>query len=249
MPTRREFARTAHAARLLSSPTRLRILASLLQAEASVSELASRIGADRYRLSYHLAILRRYAVIQPAWHGRLIVYRIAADETRQILAALERFRMRHLPSASGRAKGAKWRGVQMELQQARTCYDHLGGLAAVYLLAEFLRRRWLVRRRDRENPARISPAYTLTMRGAQALMRRRVNVFWARRSRRRLAYGCPDWSPSRLHLGGALGAAVRVSLVRSGVVRLHRDDRTVVLRRPLAAWLDAGGSGSAAGSR
>lgn len=204
-----------------------------------MSELASRIGADRYRLSYHLAILRRYAVIQPAWHGRLIVYRIAADETRQILAALERFRTRHLPSPPGRTKGGRSRGVQVALRQARTCYDHLGGLAAVYLLAEFLRRRWLVRHTDREASADTSPPYTLTMRGAQALMRRRVNVVWARRSRRRLAYGCPDWSPDRLHLGGALGAAVRVSLVRSGVIRLGGDHRIVVLRRPLAAWLDA----------
>jgi DNA-binding transcriptional ArsR family regulator len=239
MPTRQEFARTARAASLLSSPTRLRILATLLQAEASVSELASRIGADRYRLSYHLAILRRYAVIQPTWHGRLVVYRVAASETKQILAVLDRFRMRHLPPVSRRVRGGKLQEAHMKLRQARTCYDHLGGLAAAYLLAEFLRRRWLVRHTEQGSPAHTSPAYTLTMRGAQALMRRRVNVIWARGSRRRLAYGCPDWSPTRLHLGGALGAAVRVSLIRSGVIRLQGNDRIIVLRRPLSAWLDA----------
>lgn len=225
--------RLAYAARLLSTPIRLNIFTSLLRGEASVSELAARLDRDRHRLSYHLALLQRHALIHPVRNGRLIVYRVDGRAIRPVLTALTRLRIQHPPRVVRTSVRGRPRTLRADLRQARGCYDHLGGLAGVYLLEELLRRRWLFRRL-----ADGQPTYALTTRGAQALMRRRVNVLWAGRRRRKFAYGCPDWSPSRLHLGGALGAAVFENLIRSGVVRPEGNARRAVLLRPLASWMD-----------
>ena len=233
MTAQRPSGQLAYAARLLSAPIRLNMLTSLLRKETSVSDLAARLGADRHHLSYHLAILSRHALLQPAKQGRFIVYRADAPAIRPILVALNHLRIKHPPRTPGAWMHARPRTLPGDLRQTRTCYDHLGGLAGVYLLEEFLRRRWLIRR-----PENRGPTYLMTTRGAQAFMRRRVNVLWAGRRRRKFAYGCPDWSPSRLHLGGALGAAVFESLIRSGVVRPEGNARRALLRRPLASWLD-----------
>ena len=233
MTTGGHLVRLAYAARLLSTPIRLNIFTSLLRGEASVSELAARLDRDRHRLSYHLAILRRHALVQPARNGRLIVYRVDARAVRPILAALTRLRFNHPSQIGGPSVRGRPRTPRADLRQARACYDHLGGLAGVYLLEELLRRRWLLRRLEDGRPT-----YLMTTRGAQAFMRRRVNVLWAGRRRRKFAYGCPDWSTSRLHLGGALGAAVFDNLIRSGVVRPEGNARRAVLLRPLASWMD-----------
>ena len=233
MTAQRPSGQLAYAARLLSAPIRLNMLTSLLRKETSVSDLAARLGADRHHLSYHLAILSRHALLQSAKHGRFIVYRADAPAIRPILVALNHLRIKHPPRTPGAWMHARPRTLPGDLRQTRTCYDHLGGLAGVYLLEEFLRRRWLIRR-----PENGRPTYLMTSRGAQAFMRRRVNVLWAGRRRRQFAYGCPDWSPGRLHLGGALGAAVFENLIRSGVVRPEGNARRAVLRRPLASWLD-----------
>ena len=233
MTTLGHFARLAYAARLLSTPIRLNIFTSLLRGEASVSALAARLDRDRHRLSYHLALLQRHALVQPARNGRLIVYRVDARAIRPLLAALNRLRLKYPPRTVGTSVRGRPRTPGADLRQARACYDHLGGLAGVYLLEELLRRRWVLRRLEHGRPT-----YSMTTRGAQALMRRRVNVLWAGRRRRKFAYGCPDWSPGRLHLGGALGAVVFESLIRSGVVHPEGNARRVALLRPLASWLD-----------
>jgi hypothetical protein len=116
------------------------------------------------------------------------------------------------------------------LRRARTCYDHLAGVAGVGLLHVMLARGWLV-------PAR--GGYRLSARGVDALLRRGVDLVGAHDARRRFAFGCQDWTERRPHLGGALGAAVLGALVRAGVVRRRRGTRVVTLGRSLGRWLGA----------
>src|SRR3989304_10129106 len=68
MTAQRPSGQLTYAARLLSAPIRLNMLTSLLRKETSVSDLSARLGADRHHLSYHLAILSRHALLQPAKH-------------------------------------------------------------------------------------------------------------------------------------------------------------------------------------
>jgi len=118
------------------------------------------------------------------------------------------------------------------IRHARTCYDHLAGVAGVRLLDVMLERGWLT---VEEGPR---PRYRLTPTGDAALRARGVDLDRAKQARRMYAFGCLDWTERRPHLGGALGAAVLHALEDAGVV--HRDGtaRTMLLAQPLDAWLD-----------
>ena len=80
-------------------------------------------------------------------------------------------------------------------RRARTCYDHLAGVAEVDLFNEILNRGW-VEDDACENSARLS--YRLTLRGKQALADRNV-VLTPSSTRRRFAYDCSDWTERRPH--------------------------------------------------
>src|SRR2546423_1587776 len=108
------------------------------------------------------------------------------------------------------------------LRQARTCYDHLAGVAGGQVLEGLCQRGWL------ESQADPRPTYRLTSPGTQACAARGVDIVQSRTARRAFAYGCLDWTERRPHLGGALGAAVLAALVAHGVVRREQASRTVV---------------------
>lgn len=119
-------------------------------------------------------------------------------------------------------------------RRARTCYDHLAGVAGVDLLEALLRRCWL--EEDGCNNGRTR--YRLTPQGRLCLSARGVDLAEADRSRRMYAYGCVDWTERRLHLGGALAAAILQALGNAGVVRRQAATRVVEPLQPLAAWLE-----------
>ena len=116
------------------------------------------------------------------------------------------------------------------LRRARTCYDHLAGVAGVALLDAMLAHGWLVPR---------ARSYAITPRGAHALLRRGVDLVAADAAARPFVRPCVDWTERRPHLAGALGAALLDRLTRDGIVHRTPRSRLVGLRRPLAGWLDA----------
>ena len=116
------------------------------------------------------------------------------------------------------------------LRRARTCYDHLAGVAGVALLDGMLAHGWLVPR---------AHGYAVTPRGADALLRRGVDLVAADASARPFVRRCLDWTERQPHLAGALGAAVLDRLTRDAVVHRTPRSRVVTLRRPLTAWLGA----------
>ena len=118
------------------------------------------------------------------------------------------------------------------LRQARTCYDHLAGVAGVELFDAMVERSWI---RIEAGAAGPRPAYRLTPSGEAALRARGVNPS---RAHRRFAYGCPDWTERRFHLAGGLGAQILEALRRSGIVRQKSGTRAVTIEQPLAQWLD-----------
>lgn len=63
--------------RLLSEPTRLRILQSLRDEEASVSELVERVGLQQANVSKHLQHLHRSGLVERRREGLQVYYRIA----------------------------------------------------------------------------------------------------------------------------------------------------------------------------
>lgn len=222
-----------HFARALADETRLQLLIVLLDRDATVSDLTTRLGLPQPRVSMHLAALRQAGLVQVEVVGRQRVYRPERERVRAVFNALQAL----LP-ATPRCSPQATRQVRhnTELRQARTCYDHLAGVAGVALLETMLAQGWLASETD-ERTGR--PHYCLTPVGWQALSARGVAVAHAQKCKRRFAYGCLDWTERRPHLGGALAAAILEALRQAGMVRRQRQARTVTLRQPLDRWLAA----------
>ena len=98
------------------------------------------------------------------------------------------------------------------LAQARTCYDHLAGRAGVALLDALLARRLLVAPPTDGLPER----FEVTTDGLATLSSFGLDIGTLKRTRRRFAGACLDWTERKPHLNGALGAAVTARLLGLG---------------------------------
>lgn len=227
--TMRAMQDVARVAGVLGDPSRLAILAALLEGEATVSDLATRLGLAQPRVSTHLARLRDAGLVSRVAMGRHRAYRADAVRVKPLLDALFATGPAAVPRPSPQAGRERRRDTP--LRRARTCYDHLAGVAGVDLLAEMRERGWL-----RPGP-KGRPAFELTAAGERALAQRGVEVDAARASRRRFATACLDWTERRPHLGGALGARILDALCGKTYVRRRARGRDVQIVKPLAGWL------------
>jgi hypothetical protein len=123
--------------------------------------------------------------------------------------------------------------VAPDVRAARTCYDHLAGVAGVALCERLLALGWLAPGAGREGSDR--PALVLTDAGRRALAERGIAVPPAGRGRR-FAYACPDWTEPGAHLGGALGAAILRGLEAEGLIRRREGTRAVQAAPDLDHW-------------
>jgi DNA-binding transcriptional ArsR family regulator len=219
-------------AQAFADATRMRILLLFMDGETTVSDIVTRLGVPQPRISTHLAFLRQVGLVSVDHLGRQRRYRPDVERIHAVLEALRAF----TPTTSRRSPQAR-RELQgtTAIRQARTCYDHLAGVAGVQLLDEMLHRGWLEPDEQAEQPR---PLYRLTLLGTQALRARGVDVKRAEKARRRLAFGCIDWTERRRHLGGAIGAAILEALLTAGIVRRQRQSRTIVCKQPVMDWFD-----------
>jgi hypothetical protein len=119
------------------------------------------------------------------------------------------------------------------IRQARTCYDHLAGVAGVQLLDALLERHWI------EPQDHGCVGYRLTPQGTAGLAARGVDISHLSKARRSMASDCLDWTERRPHLAGALGAVILATLSTSGFIRRVPGSRTMTVLQPLTRWLDA----------
>ena len=119
-------------------------------------------------------------------------------------------------------------------RRARTCYDHLAGVAGVELMDTLHQKDWL----EEQGQSKSRTRYQLTPLGEQSLAVRGVDLSLVHDSKRIYAYGCADWTERRFHIGGALGAAILRSLVEAGIVRRDYGTRAVGRLEPVQQWVD-----------
>lgn len=221
-----EVTALAWLARVLGHETCVRLLDSLTQGEATVTELTTRLDLEQPRVSSHLALLREAGLVKASEQGRQRVYRLASASVPLSLSTLRTLAANLRPGAlSAEVPGLE----DAPIRQARTCYDHLAGRAGVLLLDQLLERGWLEARAER--------SFELSAEGEAALTGQGINVSAARRARRGFAVGCQDWTERRLHLGGALGAALLARLVETDRAKLIAGSRVVRLSQPeVALW-------------
>lgn len=73
-PSDEQFAAAAATLKMLSDPTRLRILWALLHGEHSVNELAAHVDSPASTVSQHLAKLRLAKLVRTRRHGTQVFY-------------------------------------------------------------------------------------------------------------------------------------------------------------------------------
>ncbi|TMC06118.1 MAG: winged helix-turn-helix transcriptional regulator [Chloroflexi bacterium] len=209
-------------ARVLGHETCVRLIDALGAGESTVSDLACRLGLDQPRVSTHLGLMREAGLVDCRPTGRHRVYALrgqapglAVATLRTLAAGVAGGDPRQAASAAPPPAG------DAPVRLARTCYDHLAGVAGVRLLDGLLARGWLQPAGPESRDLVVSAS------GDEALGRLGVNLSIARRSRRALAIDCPDWTERRPHLGGALGAALLAAMLDQGHVRLRPGERAV----------------------
>jgi DNA-binding transcriptional ArsR family regulator len=79
MPTEEQVNHAADAFRMLSDPTRIKVLWALLQGESSVACLAELAGAAPTVVSQHLAKLRLAGLVKSRREGTFVYYSPAPD--------------------------------------------------------------------------------------------------------------------------------------------------------------------------
>jgi DNA-binding transcriptional ArsR family regulator len=223
---------TSRIAAAIGEPARARMLFGLLDGRARTStELALVADVSPSTASAHLTRLRDARLISLTVQGRHRYYRI---ENRRVAAAIERLSV--LAGATIDSPGVPFRVSTPEhLVHARTCYDHIAGALGVALHDALRERGWVASAVGRNNE------YSLTDTGEHQLTAMGIDVAELRAARRRLAFGCLDWSERRPHLGGALGAALLAMMLERRWTKRERDSRalsvTAIGRRELARRL------------
>lgn len=202
----------AHIAALIGDPARANMLAALMSGKAlTARELAEEAGVAASTASGHLGKLREGGLVLEARQGRHRYVTLSSPEVAEVLEALMGLAAQagHTRTRTGPRDPA--------LRESRICYDHLAGERGVALLDALLRQGLVRGDEDLE----------LTEAGATFFQAFGVDVAGLAGRRRPLCRACLDWSQRRMHLGGALGAALWQEIARKGWAARVPDSRLI----------------------
>ena len=199
-------------ASLIGDPTRARMLSALMDGRTlTATELALEGEVTASTASSHLSRLAGAGLLAVERQGRHRYFRIAAPD---VARAVEGFM-----SLATRGPGVTTGPREPALRRARVCYDHLAGEAAVRML-DRMRQRALVRGHG--------DALALTRAGTEWCIRLGIEPS-SFPTRRRVCRECLDWSERRMHLAGALGAALLERMLALRHARRQPRSRVVLL--------------------
>jgi DNA-binding transcriptional ArsR family regulator len=222
----KEQAMTSHGqfaeiAALAGDPARAGMLHALLGGRAlTATELASVAGVTPQTASGHLTRLTAVDLVSVMKQGRHRYYQLASPAVARMMEAIMEVASNQ-PSRRRLTVGPR----DAALRAARICYDHLAGRLGVALAdalvagghAELTKEGGLVTDSGLQllNRIGVDAAAMLSPNG--------------RRSRRALCRPCLDWSERRIHLGGALGAAICRLSFDQGWIRRADGSRAVTI--------------------
>jgi DNA-binding transcriptional ArsR family regulator len=179
---------------------------------AAVLAAEARVGLST--ASAHLDTLARAGLIVVERQGRQHRYRLANENVAQALEALalvapplQRTSVSPTPSME-------------RLREGRTCYDHLAGRLGVGITEALLAARAL-RLKNR--------TFETTRKGERMLWDLGVDPAIVAQRKRAFAIPCLDWTERRVHLAGALGAALCERLIALEWVRRASPGRAVIV--------------------
>ncbi|HUB95033.1 MAG TPA: helix-turn-helix transcriptional regulator [Stellaceae bacterium] len=202
-------------AALVGNPARANVLIALLDGRAlTAGELAFAAGVSPQTTSGHLAKLSAAGLLSLTKQGRHAYYRLATPQVGRMLEGI----MAVAVDAPSRYQ-PHWRGGDA-LRSARTCYDHLAGRLGVAVADALAARDHLVLTED---------GGILTRSGEQFLADFGIDLARINRGRRTFCRPCLDWSERRLHLAGAVGAAIAQRCFELGWIARIRDTRALTV--------------------
>jgi DNA-binding transcriptional ArsR family regulator len=200
----------ARVAGAIGDATRMRMLMLLMEGRAlTAKELAYGAGVEPGTATSHLRRLAGSALIRATPTGRHKYFRLASPHVARLLESLMVIAPRATPTREP---------PDSSIRAARFCYDHLAGRLGTGLTTALVDR-GIVRPRGQ--------AYVVTPAGDAWFTALGVDVAAARRTRRKLAYRCLDWSERTDHLAGALGAALADRLLALDWIQRERRSRVV----------------------
>ena len=207
--------RLAGVAGAIAEPARARMLCCLMDGHARTNtELAVVAEVSPSTASVHLAKLKEQHLVLVLAQGKHRYYSLAGADVAAALEALMLIaglpRTPFVPTTPDR------------LRNARTCYDHMAGTVAVGMHDYMTQNDWLTV---------DDSGYQLSVEGGAALAQLGLDADQVRKSRRRFACSCLDWSERRAHLGGALGAELMALLLRKGWIERDLDSRALAITR------------------
>ncbi len=85
MPAEDVITRVAGIFKVLSDPTRVRIVFALSKADLCVCDLASLVGLSVSAVSHQLRLLRSLGLVKYRKEGRLVYYSLTDEHTRHLL--------------------------------------------------------------------------------------------------------------------------------------------------------------------
>jgi len=194
----------------IGEPSRARILYCLMDGHARTStELSVVAEVSPSTASVHLNRLKMSHLVKVRVQGKHRFYSLEGPDVANALEGLS------VLAGAGGSREKFVPSTPSALRAARTCYDHMAGVAGVSLHDRFKALGWLS-----AVPNGSDNAYNLSLEGTRAFEALGMDIEATRRLRRRFACACLDWSERRPHVGGALGAALlRIALKRKWVVQ------------------------------
>ncbi|HMK68474.1 MAG TPA: helix-turn-helix transcriptional regulator [Stellaceae bacterium] len=192
-------------AALVGEPARAAMLGVLLDGRAlTAAELASAAGVTPQTASSHLARLTAAGLLAVEAQGRHRYHRLAHAEVARLLEGIMQVAaaIRPAPVVGPRDQA---------LRTARTCYDHIAGRLGVALADALAEAGHVELSRD---------GGIVTESGLAELAGLGVEIDTeGRKSKRILCRPCLDWSERRVHIAGAVGAALCARAFEAGWIR------------------------------
>ena len=203
----------AEVAALVGDPARANMLCALLGGRAlTATELAFAAGVSPQTTSGQLGKLHAARLVALMKQGRHRYYRLAGPHVGQMLEGIMSVALSGPPRFQPKSR------LDEQMRHARTCYDHIAGVLGVGL-AECMTGRDLVVLGD--GVGEVTPA------GMDFLSKLGVELSGARSKRRVFCRPCLDWTERRLHIGGAVGAALANRCFELKWIERVRDSRAL----------------------
>jgi len=205
----------AEVAALVGDPARANMLVALLGGRAlTATELAYAAGVSPPTTSGHLGKLSAARLVILMKQGRHRYYRLAGPHVAHMLESIMHVAIDGPPRYQPRSK------TDDQMRRARTCYDHIAGVLGVDLADSMMAHDFVVLG---DEAGEVTPT------GMEFLTGLGVDLAAARAKRRVFCRPCLDWTERRLHIGGAVGAALATRCLELKWIEQVRDSRALAI--------------------